>query len=139
MEAKRNRPAAVLSVVAVTARLVDQRLRVDAVVYGADGRRMSARVPDRELAALLPRSILAADGHPAPQLLNAIRAIVERTVVGRRVRVWEYGGERYLAFLSWRTVCFNGAPTAASGTAANGSARRRLRSAKSRTNPGSGH
>lgn len=128
-----------LAVVAVTARLEDQRLRVDAVVCGADGRHMPARVPDRELAALLPRSILAADGHPAPQLLDTVRAIMERTVVGRRVRVWEYRGVRYLKFLSWRTVRFSGAPTAASDTAANGTARRRLRGAKSRTNPGFGH
>ena len=127
-----------LSVVAVTARLVDQRLQVEAVVCAEDGRRMPARVPDRELAALLPRSILAANGHPAPQLLDAIRAIVERTVVGRRVTVWEYRGERYLAFLSWRTVRFSAAP-AGRGAAANDTAGRRIRGAKSRTNPGSGH
>ena len=96
-----------VAVVAVTARLVDQRLRVDALVCGEDGRRMPVRVPDRELATLLPRSILAADGHPAPQLLDAIRAIMKRTVVGRRVRVWEYHGQRYLAFLSWRAVRFS--------------------------------
>ena len=95
------------SVVSVKASLVDQRLRVDALVCGEDGRRMPVRVPDRELATLLPRSILAANGYPAPQLLDAIRTIMERTVVGRRVRVWEYRGQRYLAFLSWRAVRFS--------------------------------
>ncbi len=107
MTAKQNGPAPVAAVVAITAQVVDQRLRVDALVREEDGRRMPVRIPDRELAALLPRSILAADGHPAPQLLDAIRTIMARTVVGRRVRVWEYRGQRYLAFLSWRTVRFS--------------------------------
>ena len=107
MTAKQNGPAPVAAVVAITAQVVDQRLRVDALVREEDGRRMPVRIPDRELAALLPRSILAADGHPAPQLLDAVRTIMARTVVGRRVRVWEYRGQRYLAFLSWRTVRFS--------------------------------
>ena len=106
MTAKRNGQAPVVAVVAITAQVVDRRLRVDALVRDEHGRRMPVRIPDRELATLLPRSILAADGHPAPQLLDAIHAIMERTVVGRRVRVWEYHGQRYLAFLSWRTVRF---------------------------------
>ena len=99
-------PVAPVVVAAVTARLVDRRLRVEAVVRGAGGRRTAVRVPDRELAALLPRSILAAGGDPAPQLLETIAAILKRTMVGRRVRVWEDGGRRYLAFLSWRSVRF---------------------------------
>ncbi|MDE0229826.1 MAG: hypothetical protein OXJ62_13320 [Spirochaetaceae bacterium] len=97
---------AAASVVAVTPRLVNRRLHVEAVVRGAGGLRTAARVPDRELAALLPRSILAAGGDPAPQLLETIAAILKRTVVGRRVKVWEYGDQRYLAFLSWSSVRF---------------------------------
>ena len=107
MTAKRNGPAPVVAVAAITVQVVDERLRVDALVRDEDGRRVPVRIPDRELATLLPRSILAADGHPAPQLLNAIYTIMARTVVGRRVRVWEYRGQRYLAFLSWRTVRFS--------------------------------
>ena len=107
--------ASVVAVVAVTARLVDRRLRVEAVVRGAGGRRTAVRVPDRELAALLPRSILAAGGDPAPQLLDTIAAILKRTVVGRRVRVWEYGGRRYLAFLSWSNVRFRAEPADGAG------------------------
>lgn len=99
--------------VAVYARLVDQRLRVDAVVRDAAGRQTSACIPDRELAALLPRSILAADGRPAQQMLDTIREIMERTVVGRRVRLWEYRNQRYLGFLSWRTVRFTDQPRSA--------------------------
>ena len=92
--------------VAVDTQLVDQRLRVDAMVRDAQGKRCVARVPDRELATLLPRSILAAGGSPPAALLDTIRAIVERMVVGRHVRLWEYRDQRYLAFLSWRSVRF---------------------------------
>ena len=109
MATKRNGTAPVASmasVVAVMPRLVDGRLRAEAVVRGAGGRRTAVWVPDRELAALLPRSILAADGNPAPQLLETISAILQRTVVGRRVTVWEHCGRRYLAFLSWSSVRF---------------------------------
>ena len=112
MEAKRNRLASApsvvttASVVAVTASLKARRLQVDAVVRDQNGRRMAARVPDRELAALLPRSILAANGDPKPELLATIAVIMNRTVLGRRVRVWEFCGQRYLAFLSWRCVRF---------------------------------
>ena len=88
------------------ARLVDRRLLVRAVVRDARGEQYSARIPDRELATLLPRSILAADGDPPVALLDTIRAIVERMVVGRHVRLWEYRDQRYLAFLSWRKVRF---------------------------------
>ena len=95
-----------LSVVAVDAHLVDQRLLVRAVVRDAQGERYSALVPDRELATLLPRSILAADGNPPAALLDTIRAIVERMVVGRHVRLWEYRDQHYLSFLSWRSVRF---------------------------------
>ena len=121
MATKRNGTAPVASmgtVVAVTPRLVDGRLRVEAVVRGVGGRRTAVRMPDRELAALLPRSILAAGGDPAPQLLDTIAAILQRTVVGRRVRVWEYGDRRYLAFLSWSSVRFRVAQANGAGRAA---------------------
>ena len=98
-----------LSVVAVDVQLVEQRLLVRAVVRNAQGERYAARVPDRELATLLPRSILAADGNPPAAMLDTIRAIVERMVVGRHVRLWEYRDQRYLAFLSWRSVRFEAA------------------------------
>lgn len=116
---KQGRPRAVvagmatatkpLAVVAVDTRLVEQRLRVDAVVRGANGERRSVRVPDRELAALLPRSILASGGSPPEALLDTIRVIVGRLLVGRRVRVWEYRDQHYLSFLSWRNVRFSAA------------------------------
>lgn len=100
-----------LAVVAVDARLVDRRLRATAVVRDAQGRRCVARVPDRELATLLPRSILAADRSPPEAVLETIRAIVERLVVGRHVRLREHRDQHYLSFLSWREVRFAAPPT----------------------------
>ena len=97
---------AIASVVAVTTRLEKRRLQVVTVVRDEHGRRIAARIPDREVAALLPRSILVANGDPEPELLATIAAILKRTVLGRRVRVWEFRGQRYLAFLSWNCVRF---------------------------------
>lgn len=97
---------AVASVVTVTARLQNRRLQVVAVVRDKNGRCIAARMPDRELAALLPRSILVTNHAPGPELLATITAILQRTVLGRRVRVWEFCGQRYLAFLSWSCVRF---------------------------------
>lgn len=101
-----------LAVVAVDTRLVDRRLRVNAVVRDAQGRRYLARVPDRELATLLPRSILAADRNPPEEVLETIRAIVERLLTGRHVRLREHRDQHYLSFLSWREVRFAAPPTA---------------------------
>ena len=95
------------AVVAVCAQLVDERLQVDAVVRDPEGREYPVRIPDRELATMLPRSILAADGCAPATLLATIKAIVERMVVGRQVRLWEYRGHRYLGFFSWRPVRFS--------------------------------
>lgn len=100
-----------LAVVAVDTQLVERRLRVNAVVRDAQGKRCAVRVPDRELAALLPRSILAGGSSPPAALLDTIRAMVERLMVGRHVRVWEYRDQHYLSFLSWRNVRFAGAYT----------------------------
>ena len=98
---------ATASVVSVTAGLEDRRLQVVTMVRDEHGRHVVARIPDRELAALLPRSILVANGHAKPELLATIGTILNRTVLGRRVRVWESRGQRYLAFLSWRCVRFS--------------------------------
>ena len=91
---------------AVHPRLVDQRLRVEALVHDAKGHEWSALVPDRELAAMLPRSILAADGTAPAALLETIAGILKRVVVGRHVRLWRYRRQFYLKFLSWRSVRF---------------------------------
>jgi len=70
-----------------------------------DGMTESAVVPDRELSTLLPRSILAPQPSAAgAELADTVAGILRRTVLGRRVRTWEYGASRYLSFLSWRAV-----------------------------------
>ena len=67
-----------------------------------------AYMPDRELAAFLPRSILIGSRRKAPiSLLNTIEAIVRRMSSGRKVHVWLVGNRRYFSFLTWRTVTFN--------------------------------
>lgn len=64
-------------------------------------------LPDREVSALLPRSLLVGPLRAAPpQLLGTIGPILERLVRGRIVRVWEYRDRRYASFLSWRSVRF---------------------------------
>ena len=93
-------------VLAVHARVEDQWLRVEATVRDAQGKEWSALVPDRELATILPRSILAADATAPVTLLDTIVGILERVVVGRHVRLWQYRQRYYLRFLSWRSVRF---------------------------------
>lgn len=66
-----------------------------------------AYLPDREVSALLPRSLLVGTLRAAPpELLGTIGPILERLVRGRTVRVWEYRDRRYASFLSWRSVRF---------------------------------
>jgi hypothetical protein len=69
--------------------------------------RREAYLPDRELSALLPRSLLVGPLRAAPQeLLGTIRPILDRLVRGRTVRLWDYRDRSYASFLSWRAVRF---------------------------------
>jgi hypothetical protein len=84
------------------------RLRVRVTVQTARAGNCQARLPDRELAALVPRSLLVFDTAEAPlSLLGIISSLLKRTTVGRRVRLHrgEDGG-LLVAFLSWRSVRF---------------------------------
>ena len=70
-----------------------------------DAEAQNALIPDRELSALLPRSILAPQPTAArAEVADTVAGILRRTVLGRRVRTWEYEAIRYLGFLSWRAV-----------------------------------
>jgi hypothetical protein len=85
------------------------RLRVRLTVCRSDGPRHFAFLPDRELSALLPRSILLTKlGDVPPQLLDTIEPILNKMVVGRAVRLWRYAERWYASFLSWRPVRFTG-------------------------------
>src|SRR5690606_37399644 len=87
--------------------LESERLKARLRVATRDGRRLEAWLPDRELAALLPRSILVGEGRRAPpQLLSTIEPMLGRLALGRQVRVWSYRERSYASFLPWRAVRF---------------------------------
>jgi hypothetical protein len=83
------------------------RLKVVAQVRTEDGAVREAYMPDRELSAVLPRSILPGSSSRAPRgLLSTMEPILARMTQGRVVRVWTYGAESYFSFQPWRTVRF---------------------------------
>lgn len=82
-------------------------LRVRVRVVRESGELQEAWLPDRELSALLPRSLLAGRTRRVPEvLLETIEPILRRLTAGREVRLWEYGGAAYCSFPSWRSVRF---------------------------------
>jgi hypothetical protein len=111
--------------------LEKERLRVVADVRSESGDVREVTLPDREVAAILPRSILlggSCRATPAmlgtlepicratPAMLGTLEPIVVRMTEGRVVRMWEYGGRWYGSFLPWKSVRFaaeEGAPPTA--------------------------
>ena len=97
--------------------LESARLKARLRVTTEAGDRLEAYLPDRELAALLPRSILVGAGRRAPpELLSTIEPMLGRLALGRQVRVWSYRERSYASFLPWRAVRF-GAETPERGPA----------------------
>ena len=95
------------TVVTVRPLLQGERLRVVARVRADDGETVEAHMPDREVAAILPRSVLVGTERHAPvALLETIRPILSRMTEGRRVRVWVFKDRRFFSFLPWRGVRF---------------------------------
>jgi hypothetical protein len=87
--------------------LVGERLRVVAEVRAASGEVREASLPDREVAAILPRSILLGSSCRAPvSLLGTLEPIVARMTEGRVVRMWQYGERWFCSFLPWKSVRF---------------------------------
>jgi hypothetical protein len=71
------------------------------------GETVEAQMPDREVSAILPRSILLGGTTRAPvSLLDTVRPIVERMTEGRRARLWLYKERWFLSFQPWRGVRF---------------------------------
>jgi len=86
-----------------------ERLKVVVVIRTDSGETVEAHMPDRELAALLPRSILLGSGTTAhPSLMDTMRPILARMTEGRRVRVWQYKERWFFSFQPWRGVRFRG-------------------------------
>ncbi len=87
--------------------LQGERLKVVVTLKTDEGEAMEAQMPDREVAALLPRSILLGAGARAPvSLLGTVQPILARLTEGRRVRVWQYKERWFLSFVGWRGVRF---------------------------------
>jgi len=83
------------------------RLRVRVIVKVSSGDYCEAFLPERELAALVPRSLLLPGARSAPSsMLEIIGSILRRMTMGRLVGLFDHSGERFVTFLSWRHVCF---------------------------------
>ena len=93
--------------VSVHPQLQGERLRVVVTLKTDQGEVMEAQMPDREVSALLPRSILLGPGSRAPvSLMGTVQPILARLTEGRRVRVWQYKDRWFLSFPGWRGVRF---------------------------------
>ena len=92
---------------AVQPLILDSRLRVQLTVCRSDGQQYFAFLPDRELSALLPRSILLPSLREVPgKLLDTIDPMLRHLIKGRVVRLWQFEERWYASFLPWRSVRF---------------------------------
>ena len=95
------------TIVRVRPELQARRLKVFASVRADSGEMREAQMPDREVAAILPRSLLLGEGATAPvALLDTLTPIIVRMTEGRRVRLWLYKERWFLSFQPWRSVRF---------------------------------
>ncbi len=93
--------------VSVRPQLQGERLKVIVTLKTDEGEVIEAQMPDREVSALLPRSILLGPGARAPvSLLGTVQPILSRLTEGRRVRIWQYKERWFLSFPGWRGVRF---------------------------------
>ncbi len=87
--------------------LINGQLKVIARISMDNGEILKAYLPDREVSAILPKSILAGKEKAVPQeLLETIDPMIKKMAAGRPVRVWSYQDNNYASFLSWRSVRF---------------------------------
>lgn len=98
----------------IKAKVVDTRiavenehLRVFVLTCVDGGKTVEAALPQRELSVILPRSILLGEGERQPlDVMEEIKDIVRRFLVGRTVKLREFEGDTYCFFLTWRSVRF---------------------------------
>jgi hypothetical protein len=94
-------------VLSVRPEIQAERLKVTVVIRTDSGESVEAHMPDRELAAVVPRSILLGPGTIAhPSLTETMTPILARMTEGRRVRVWQYKERWFFSFQPWRGVRF---------------------------------
>jgi len=95
------------TVVGVRPQLVQQHLKVVASVRVQSGETLEAYMPDREISAILPRSVLLGDARRAPvSLTETMAPILSRMTEGRLVRVWQYKDRWFFSFQQWKGVRF---------------------------------
>ena len=89
--------------------LAGERLRVVARVRTEGWGVVEAYLPEREVAAFLPRYLLVGDSTRVPRrLLEVLDPMVRRLAGGRRVRLWRFRDLIYFSFPAWRGVVFVG-------------------------------
>jgi hypothetical protein len=94
-------------VVRVRPELVAERLHAVAVVRKDSGETLEAFMPDREMSAILPRSLLAGSGSRVPvSLLATVEPILSRMTEGRAVRAWQFKERWFFSFQPWKGVRF---------------------------------
>jgi hypothetical protein len=95
------------TVVSVRPQLREQRLKVVAAVRTESGEVIDAYMPDREISAILPRSVLLGEARAAPvSLMETVGPILTRMTEGRIVRVWQYKDRWFFSFQQWKGVRF---------------------------------
>ena len=83
------------------------RLKITGRIETGESGCIEAILPAREMAALLPRHIILGETRKASiKLLETIRSIAARFIMGRKVRVWKYNETCYFSFIAWTDVLF---------------------------------
>lgn len=99
------------TLISVRPQLREKRLAVIAEVKTDGGEVLEAYMPDREVSAVLPRSVLLGSSRTAPlSLLETIAPILSRMSEGRAVRAWKYKDRWFFSFQQWRGVRFEEDP-----------------------------
>ncbi len=95
------------TVVSVRPELLKEHLKVVATVKTDAGDTVDAHMPDREISAILPRSVLLGAARTAPlSLLDTLAPILSRMTEGRLVRVLQYKDRWFFSFQQWKGVRF---------------------------------
>ena len=104
------------TVVSVRPELQQERLKVVATVKTPAGETLQAQMPDREISAILPRSVLLGQACTAPPaLMETLRPILSRMTEGRDVRLWQYRERWFFSFRQWKSVRFVEEPSGSPG------------------------
>jgi hypothetical protein len=94
-------------IVDVRPKVREERLRVVARIRTEDWGTVDAYLPDRELAAVLPRAVLLGEKRTVPRkYIKTLSPIIKRVAGGREVQVWRFEDNHYFRFLSWRGIRF---------------------------------